>query len=105
MGCIKNSKHRRPNVCFLKLEVKLPQKVRKEIVSAQLAKKLKGILGFTKDPLKARELKQKLVRAGHYGERAMTNFVIFKLASPILLPLLTIPLFLKLNLSGARRPC
>ena len=35
------------------------EKVRQEIVSAQMAKKLKDILGFTKDPLKAKELKEK----------------------------------------------
>jgi len=77
------------------------EKVRQEIISAQMAKKLKDVLGFTKDPLKAKELKQKLVRAGYYGERAITNFVIFKVASPILLPLLMIPVLLNIKVSGA----
>ena len=80
------------------------EKIRREIISAQFAKKLKDILGFTKDPLKAQELKQKLVRAGHYGERAMIIFVIFKVASPILLPLLTIPLIWNFQVSGAMKP-
>ena len=80
------------------------EKVRQEIISAQMAKKLKDLLGLTKDPLKAKELKQKLLRAGHYGERAMTKFVIFKLATPIFLPLLTIPLLLSLNISGMTKP-
>ena len=80
------------------------EKVRQEIISAQMAKKLKDVLGFTKDPLKAKELKQKLIRAGYYGERAITNFVIFKVASPILLPLLVIPILLSLKVSGAIKP-
>ena len=79
---------------------KTSEKVRREIVSAQLDKKLKEILGFTKDPLKARDLKKKLIQAGHYGERAMTNFVIFKLACPIILPLLALPTLWIFKISG-----
>jgi tight adherence protein C len=90
---------------FPEAEARTPtEKVRQEIISAQMAKKLKNILGFTKDPLKAKELKQKLVRAGYYGERAITNFVIFKVVSPILLPLLMVPLLLNLKVSGALKP-
>lgn len=76
------------------------EKVRQEIISAQMAKKLKDVFGFTKDPLKAKELKHKLIRAGYYGERAITNFIIFKVASPILLPLLMTPFLLNLKFSG-----
>jgi tight adherence protein C len=80
------------------------EQVRREIVSAQFTKQLKNIMGFTKDPLKARELKKKLVRAGHFGERAVTNFITFKVAAPILLPLLTLPLLLFVNLSATMKP-
>jgi hypothetical protein len=66
------------------------EKTQRDFISAELAKKLKNILGFSKDPLKAKELREKLIRAGHYGDRAMTIFIFFKVASPILLPLLTI---------------
>jgi tight adherence protein C len=80
------------------------EKVREEIVSAQFAKKLKDILGFTKDPLKAKDLKKQLIMAGHFGERAMTNFIIFKVATPILLPLLTYPLLWFITVSGMIKP-
>lgn len=80
------------------------EKVRREIVSAQFAKKLKDILGFTKDPLKAKDLKKQLVMAGYFGERAMTNFIIFKVATPILLPLLTYPLLWFITVSGLIKP-
>jgi len=80
------------------------EKIRKEIISAQSAKKLKDLLGFTKDPLKARELKQKLMRAGYYGERAMTIFVVCKVAAPIFLPLLAFPLIWNFKVSGALKP-
>jgi tight adherence protein C len=80
------------------------EKTQREIISAQLANRFKDILGFRKNPLKAKELKQKLIRAGYYGERAMTIFVFFKVAMPILLPLLTIPLILNLKISGGMKP-
>lgn len=80
------------------------EKVRRELISIQLSQKIKDFLGFTKDPLKAKELKQKLTRAGHYGERAMTMFIICKVACPIVLPLLTIPFIWSLKVSGAIKP-
>jgi tight adherence protein C len=80
------------------------EKTQREIISAQLANRFKDILGFRKNPHKAKELKQKLMRAGYYGERAMTIFVFFKVAMPILLPLLTIPLILNLKISGGMKP-
>ncbi len=61
-------------------------------------------MGFTKDPLKAQELKKKLIRAGHYGERAITNFIFIKVATPILLPLLVFPILLNVKISDAFRP-
>jgi tight adherence protein C len=80
------------------------EKVRREIVSAQLAKKLKDVLGFTKDPLKAQELKKKLIMAGHYGDRAMTTFIFFKVVTPIILSLLTLPILLNINASPGIKP-
>jgi tight adherence protein C len=80
------------------------EKVRREIVSANLAKKLKDIIGITKDPLKARELKKKLVQAGHYDDRAMTMFIVFKVVTPILLPILIIPILLLSNVSAGMKP-
>ena len=58
-------------------------------------------MGFTKDPLKAQELKKKLIMAGHYGDRAMTTFIFFKVATPLILPLLTVPILM--NLKSFRR--
>jgi tight adherence protein C len=86
------------------LEKIATEKVRRELVSATFAKRLKDIMGFTKDPLKAQELKNKLIQAGHYGERAVTNFIVIKVATPILLPLLIFPLLLNMKISGALRP-
>jgi tight adherence protein C len=80
------------------------EKVRKEIVSAQFAKKLKDILGFTKDPLKAQELKKKLISAGHYGERAMTIFIVLKVAAPLILPLFFLPVLMFGNVSASMKP-
>jgi tight adherence protein C len=80
------------------------EKVRQEIVSAQFAKKLKDIMGITKDPLKAKELKKKLVQAGHYGDRALTTFIIFKVAAPVVLPILTFPILWFSNVSGLMKP-
>jgi tight adherence protein C len=79
------------------------EKVRREIVSAQFAKKLKDIMGITKDPLKAKELKKKLIQAGHYGERALTMFIVFKVGSPLILPILTFPLLWFTNTSAGMR--
>ncbi len=86
------------------LEKITTEKVRRELVSATFAKRLKDIMGFTKDPLKAQELKKKLIQAGHYGDRAVTNFIIIKVATPILLPLLVLPLLLNVKISDAFRP-
>lgn len=86
------------------LENTATERVRRELVSAQLTKKLKDIMGFTKDPLKARELKKKLIRAGYFSERAVTNFITCKVAAPILLPLLTLPLLLFFNVSATMKP-
>ena len=80
------------------------EKIREEIVSAQFAKKLKDILGFTKDPLKAQELKRRLINAGHYGERAITTFIVFKAATPLLLPLLSLPILFFGNVSPTWKP-
>jgi tight adherence protein C len=80
------------------------EKVRRELVSAQFAKKLKDIMGFTKDPLKAQELKKKLIRAGHYGERAVTTFIVFKVAAPLILPLITIPIVWVAHVSAGMKP-
>jgi tight adherence protein C len=80
------------------------EKIREEIVSAQFAKKLKDILGFTKDPLKAQELKRRLINAGHYGERAITTFIVFKVATPLLLPLFSLPILFFGNVSPTWKP-
>jgi tight adherence protein C len=80
------------------------EKVHQEIVSAQFAKKLKDIMGITKDPLKAKELKKKLIMAGHYGDRALTTFVVFKMAAPLVLPILTFPIVLFSNISAGLKP-
>jgi len=80
------------------------RKVEREFISAQVAKKLKDLFGFTKDPLKAKELKQKLLQAGYYGEGALTKFIAGKLAAPILLPLLAAPLIWLANISGTYKP-
>ena len=80
------------------------EKVHQEIVSAQFAKKLKDIMGITKDPLKAKELKKKLIMAGHYGDRALTTFIVFKMAAPLVLPILTFPIVLFSNISAGLKP-
>jgi tight adherence protein C len=80
------------------------EKVRRELVSAQFAKRIQDILGFTKDPLKAKELKKKLLKAGHYGERAMTTFIFFKMAAPILLPMVILPMLLFVKVSTLVKP-
>jgi tight adherence protein C len=80
------------------------EKVHQEIVSAQFAKKLKDIMGITKDPLKAKELKKKLIMAGHYGDRALTMFVVCKMAAPLVLPILTFPIVLFSNISAGLKP-
>jgi tight adherence protein C len=80
------------------------KKNQKTIISTELARKLKNIIGVTKDPVKAKAIKNKLIMAGYYGERAMINFIIFKVVSPILLPLLTIPLLWNLKVSGGMKP-
>jgi tight adherence protein C len=76
------------------------EKVRQEIVSAQFAKKIKDIMGITKDPLKAKELKRKLIMAGHYGDRALTTFIVCKVAAPLVLPILTFPIVLFSHVSA-----
>jgi tight adherence protein C len=80
------------------------EKVRREIVSAQFAKKLKDLMGFSKDPLKAKELKKKLIQAGHYGDRAVTAFIVFKVATPLILPFFTFPLVFFSNTSALMKP-
>lgn len=80
------------------------EKIHQEIVSAQFAKKLKDIMGITKDPLKAKELKKKLIMAGHYGDHALTTFVVFKMAAPLVLPILTFPIVLFSNISAGLKP-
>ncbi len=85
-------------------EVSPEEKVRRELISIKLAQRLKNLLGFSKDPLKAKELKQKLVRAGHYGERAMTMFVLGKVLGPILLPVVAVPLLWNVKVSPSLKP-
>jgi tight adherence protein C len=80
------------------------EKVRRELVSAQFAKKLKDIMGLSKDPLKAQELKKNLIRAGHYGERAMTAFIVFKVAAPLILPILVLPILWVVKVSASIKP-
>jgi tight adherence protein C len=80
------------------------EKVRREIVSARFAKKLKDLLGFTKDPIKAKELKKKLVQAGYHGDYTLTAFFIFKVAVPVVLPILTFPILLFSNISAGLKP-
>jgi tight adherence protein C len=80
------------------------EKVRREIVSVQFAKKLKDIMGITKDPLKAKEIKKKLIQAGHYGDRALTKFIFFKVAIPIILPIVTFPLVWFSNATAWMKP-
>ena len=90
---------------FAEREIQSPaQKVEREFISAQLAKKLRDIFGFTKDPLKAKELKQKLLRAGYYGEHAVTKFIAAKLAAPVVLPVLAAPLIWAAKISGTFKP-
>lgn len=90
---------------FPEKAVALPtKKMEREIISAQLAQKLKDWLGLSKDPVKAKELKQKLIRAGHYGERAMTTFIVCKVGAPLLLPLIFGPIIWKSGFSQALKP-
>ncbi|MGQ9921594.1 MAG: hypothetical protein ACUVRZ_09750, partial [Desulfobacca sp.] len=86
------------------VEVTPTERVRRALISAQLSIRVKKFFGFTKDPLKARELKQKLTRAGYYGEKAMTIFAICKVVAPILLPLFTIPFLWQVKVSLAVKP-
>ncbi len=90
---------------FPEKNVALPtKKLEREVISAQLAQKLKDWLGLSKDPVKAKELKQKLIRAGHYGERAMTMFIVCKLGAPLILPLIFGPIIWKSGFSPAIKP-
>jgi tight adherence protein C len=90
---------------FAEKEIQSPaRKVEREFISAQVAKKLRDLFGFTKDPLKAKELKQKLMRAGYYGEHAVTKFIAAKLAAPIVLPVLAAPLIWAAKISGTYKP-
>ncbi len=63
-------------------------------ISTQLNKRIHSLLGFTKDPAKAKDMKKKLIMAGHYGERALAIFGALKLGLPLALPLLVLPLLL-----------
>jgi tight adherence protein C len=83
------------------LTVKEP---RKKLIATHLAKKIQDLLGFAKDPLEAKELKKKLVMAGCYSERAMANFVVCKIASPIIAVAIGVPLIWKIKVGFAIKP-
>lgn len=73
----------------------------KEFLPLAEIKKLKRFLGLDKDKRKLREFKKLLTQAGYYGERALSHFLFWKLACPIIGLLLGLVLFLPLNLSLA----
>ena len=69
------------------------------ILPVELARKLQNVLGLTKDPAKAKELKMKLAMAGCYDERLPVIFMGAKIISPVLMSGLGLPFILNLNLS------
>jgi tight adherence protein C len=81
-----------------------PRESHKKIIAAHLAKKIQQSLGFANNPIEAKELKKRLIMAGHYGDRAMTNFIIAKFALPIIAFAVSIPFIWKLDISLAIKP-
>ncbi len=79
-------------------------KRRHNIISEQFSKRLNSIMGFAKDPVKANELKKKLMLAGCYGSRAFSRFLFFKLTSPLAAIIIGIPLSLNLNVGLIMKP-
>lgn len=62
-------------------------------------KKLKTLLGLDRDKRKLGEYKKLLTQAGYYGERALNQFLFWKLVSPLLGLLIGLVLVLILKLS------
>jgi len=71
-------------------------------ISTQLSKRIHNMLGFTKDPAKAKDLKKKLIMAGHYGDRALAIFGALKLLLPVALPLVVLPIIMVSRVSSGR---
>ena len=82
----------------------IPEDSQKKLIAAHLAKKIQKVIGFANDPIELKEIKKRLIMAGLYGDRAMTNFIIAKVAFPILGLALSIPLIWNLNVSFAIKP-
>lgn len=79
-----------------------PENIRKEkqqwnIMPADVAKKLKNVLGLTKDPGKVRELKKKMLMAGLYDERWIIIFTGSKLILPLLFTIVGLPFILNMQ--------
>lgn len=78
-----------------------PKESRPKLMAAKLAKKIQGLLGFANNPAEIKEIKKRLIMAGHYGEKAMTNFVIAKFALPVVALAISMPLIWNLELGLA----
>jgi tight adherence protein C len=78
-----------------------PKESRNKLFATHVAKKIQSLVGFANDPIEVKEIKKRLIMAGHYGDRALTNFVIAKFAVPITALAISMPLIWNLNLGFA----
>jgi tight adherence protein C len=81
----------------------IKDKEARKIIPAEMAQKLKVILGLTKDPAKAKELKKKMIMAGWYDERWLIIFTVSKVILPLLCTAIGLPFLMNLKVAAPLR--